>query len=55
MEWPLILVLVVGAAFGWAMRGRLRRGDRDDESYNGGNTADPAIMEAGRQHHGRLW
>ncbi len=55
MEWPAVLGLIVALAFGWAIRGRFRRGEPDDENYNGAGAADPALMEAGRQHHGRLW
>ena len=55
MEWIVVLALVLVLSVGWSMRGRLRRGDRADEAYNGGSAADPALMEAGRKNHGRLW
>jgi hypothetical protein len=55
MEWIVVLALVLVLSVGWSMRGRLRRGDADDEAYNGGNAADPAVMEAARKNHGRLW
>lgn len=55
MEWVVILALIVVLSVGWSMRGRWRRGDSADEAYNGGTAADPAIMEAARKNHGRLW
>jgi type II secretory pathway pseudopilin PulG len=55
MEWIVALVIVAVLAVAWSMRGRMRRGEREDEEYNGGRNADPALMEAARQHHGRLW
>lgn len=54
MEWIVVLALVVVLSVGWSMRGRMRRGEPGDEAYNG-SSADPALMEAARKNHGRLW
>ncbi|HEV2010164.1 MAG TPA: hypothetical protein VGS17_03955 [Candidatus Limnocylindria bacterium] len=51
----MILALIVMLSGGWSMRGRWRRGDSADDAYNGGTAADPAVMEAARKNHGRLW
>ncbi len=55
MEW-LWVVGLLGLVFApviWAMVSRLRRGEKEDEAYNG-SSSDPALMEMGRQFHGKM-
>ncbi len=55
MEWLWVIALLglVFAPVIWAMISRLRRGEKEDEAYNG-SSSDPALMEMGRQSHGKL-
>jgi hypothetical protein len=53
MEWFVVVLLVIFAPVIWAMVGHLRRGTREDETYNG-QSSDPTLMEMGRQHHGQM-
>jgi hypothetical protein len=55
MEW-LWVVGLLGLVFApvvWGMVSRLRRGDKGDEAYNG-SSADPSLMEMGREFHGKM-
>ena len=55
MEW-LWVVALVGLVFApvmWAMVSRLRRGEKEDEAYNG-SSSDAALMEMGRDFNGRI-
>jgi hypothetical protein len=55
MEWLWVVGLfgLIFAPVIGAMVSRLRRGDREDEAYNG-SSSDPALMEMGREFHGRI-
>ena len=53
MAWIWFVVALILAPVAWAMAQRLRRGERTDESYNG-ESADPTLMEMGRQFHGNM-
>ena len=55
MEW-LWVVGLLGLMFApviWAMVSRLRRGEKEDEAYNG-SSSDPALMEMGRDLSGKI-
>ena len=53
MEWVLVVLLVILAPAIWGRISRARRGEKGDDDYNG-SSSDAALMEMGREHHGRM-
>lgn len=53
MFWIVLLAVILLGPVIWAMVSRYRRGEREDEVYNG-SSSDPTLMEMGRQYHGNM-